>query len=91
VLRLQDVFNVALHLDCFLKLALGVEPATLGLVPIPLAEGVREDGLGLGSIVMRVHSSPFASVSSAGSSCRSSASSIVRPKRVFAILDKGLL
>ncbi len=45
MLRLQDVFIGALHLGSFLKLVLGVEPATLGLVTIPVVEGAREDGL----------------------------------------------
>ena len=49
-----------------------MEPATLGVVSIFLTDGARDDGLGHGSFAILVHSSPFASVSSAGSSCRSS-------------------
>ena len=44
--RLQDVFSVALHLGGFLELVLGVEPATMGVVSILLADGARDDGLG---------------------------------------------
>ena len=65
--RLQDVFSVALHLGCFFELVLSVEPATLGVVSILLADGARDDGLGHGSFAILVHSSPFVSVSSAGS------------------------
>ena len=45
LLRLQDVFSVALHLDCLLELVLVVEPATMGVVSILLADGTRDDGL----------------------------------------------
>ncbi len=71
-LDFKDDLSVALYLGCFLKLILGVEPATLGVVSILLSDGARDDGLGHGSFAILVHSSPFASVSSAGSSCRSS-------------------
>jgi hypothetical protein len=47
VLRLQDVLSVALHLGCLRKLVLGDVPAPLGIVARLLAEGARDDGLGL--------------------------------------------
>ena len=70
--RLQDVFSVALHLDCFLELVLGVEPVTMTVMSILLADGACDDGLGHSSFAILVHSSPFASASIAVSSGRSS-------------------
>ena len=92
--RLQDGFSVALHLGCLRKLVLGIDPATLDVVSMPLADGARDDGLGLGSIAMRVHSSLFASVRSAGSNCRSKScleSAVSRPGRaVLKDFDKNV-
>ena len=46
LLRLEDVFSVALHLDCLRKLVFGIEPAPVGVVSILLAQRTRDDGLG---------------------------------------------
>ncbi len=63
------MFSVSLFIFCyFLELILGVEPTTLGVVSISLADGARDDDLGHGSFSILVYSSPFASVRSAGSS-----------------------
>ena len=57
--RLQDVFSVALHLGFFLELVLGVEPATMGVVSILLADGARDDDLGYSSFAILLHLSPL--------------------------------
>jgi hypothetical protein len=90
--RLQDVFRVSLHLDCFLELVLGVEPATMGVVSILLADGTRDDDLGYSSFTILLQSSPFAIANITGSSDRSSSGvrrtvvfnkSVIKKNRMF--------